>query len=380
MTMSQPSPHRTPTFNPDGASSDHGPATVHSCSAGRPRTVGLTAVLASALALALAACGGGGDDSASSSNPPVGPTAQLTGVAATGAAISGATVTAINAAGAKATAVTGADGRYTLTIGESAPYALTVTDSSGKAWYSYAPTAGTAHITPLTTLALLDANGNKPLANLVDAWPTNKLADSTVLQSAQRVNANLRPQLAAAGVDASSVNVFASSFSADHTGLDAVLDALRVNINCSAGSCQQTITNASGATVVSWNATASTSGITLSWTSGAGAGGGSGSSGTLNVSLGACKATATAGTYSMVVQTSVEGLGTGSIPDICVDGLPDKPTGQAEFCDNGNYKDQLPAGVSIVSCSYADPTGTITARITSPVTLDYTVKFSFVKR
>jgi hypothetical protein len=193
------------------------------------------------------------------------------------------------------------------------------------------------------------------------------------------VNANLRSQFAAAGVDANALNVFNASFSANHTGLDAVLDGLRVAIACSATSCSQTITNPGGQTLLQWNASASTTGISLSWTA-TGTGTGTTTGGTVNVSLGACSASAVAGSYSLVVQTSVAGLAGLPIPDVCVDGLPDKPAGETDFCGDASLRQQLPAGVEILSCSYADPVGTITARITSPVALDYTVKYSFVRR
>lgn len=349
-----------------------------------PRLSLTAAAAAAATALLLTACGGG-DDSPSTATPSAGTTAtaQLSGVAATGAPIAGATVRAVNAAGVSATAVTGSDGRYTLSISEGAPYALTVTDSSGAVWYSYAPAAGTAHITPLTTLALLDANANRPLADLLATWATARPADSAVLQGAQRVNANLRSQFAAAGLDATALNVFNTSFSANHTGLDAVLDALRVSLSCSSTACSQTITNPAGQTLLTWNASASTTGISLSWTAttaGTGTGTGTTTGGTVNVSLGACSATAAAGSYSLVVQTSVAGLAGLPIPDVCIDGLPDKPASQADFCGDADFRQQLPAGVEILSCSYADPVGTISARITTPVALDYSVKYSFVRR
>lgn len=335
------------------------------------------AAAATVAALLLTACGGG-DDAPTGTTATA--TAQITGVAATGAPIAAATVRAVNAAGATATATTGADGSYTLSISEGAPYALTVTDGAGAVWYSYARAAGTAHITPLTTLALLDANNNRPLADLVAGWATARLADAAVLQGAQRVNANLRNQYTAAGADAAAVNVFNSSFSANHTGLDAVLDGMRVAIRCNAGSCSQTITDPAGQTLVQWSASASTTGISLSWTAGTGTGTGTGSGGTVNVSLGACSSTAAAGTYSLVVQTSVAGLAGVAIPEVCVDGLPGKPTSQAEFCGDAALQQQLPAGVEVVSCSYSDPVGTITARVTTPVALDYSIRYTFVQR
>lgn len=347
-----------------------------------PSTRQALATAVAVSALLLTACGGGGDatSTGASGGTTATATAQLSGVAATGAAIAGATVRAVNAAGVAATATTGSDGRYTLSISEGAPYVLTVTDGAGAVWYSYAPAAGTAHITPLTTLALLDANGNRPLADLVAGWASTRLTDAAVLQGAQRVNANLRSQYAAAGADASALNVFTSSFSANHTGLDAVLDGMRVAISCSATSCSESINTPAGQTLVHWSATASTTGISLSWTASTTGSTTGSTSGTVNVSLGACSASAAAGTYSVVVQTSVSGLGGVAIPEVCIDGLPAKPASQAEFCGDAVLQQQLPPGMSILSCSYADPVGTISARVTSPVVLDYSVKYSFVRR
>ena len=87
-------------------------------------------------------------------------TVQITGLAATGAAIANATVTATNAKGEKATAVTSAAGAYTINIADAAPFVLSVTDAAGKAWYSFAQAAGVANITPLTTMAYTYAFGS----------------------------------------------------------------------------------------------------------------------------------------------------------------------------------------------------------------------------
>lgn len=327
-----------------------------------------------ALAVTLAACGGGDDD------PPAGgggagSTATITGLAATGAAIPNAIVTGVNAAGQTVTVNTGADGSFSLTIAEGAPYGLKITDAAGKTWYSYAAAAGRANITPLTTLALSQAAGNKPLADVLGAWAAQKPTAEQVLAAAAVVNANLQDVMRGKGVDPAAVNVFTADFSANGQGLDAVLDAMRVEFNCTATSCTQTINSPGGTVLVTWNASISTVGFTISWSGGPSGGGGS-----IDVSLGACTANPVAGTYSMVVSTSVSGLGGVPIPDICVDGLPDKPVSQADFCGAGDVTTALPPGVSITSCTYDGTVGTISARITTPVTLDYTVKYTFVRR
>ena len=358
----------------------------------------LRGATALALALFLSACGGWWDD-----DPPA---ARLSGVAATGAPIADAVVRVVNAAGNAAIAITNRDGSYTVQIADRAPFMLSVVDAAGKTWYSYAAGAGTAHITPLTTLAMLQANASKPLADLMRAWPSAPLPDTSVLEAAKAVNANLRALMSAHGVDANSVNVFtASDFSASRTGLDAVLDALRVNLDCSPSACTQNITSPAGNLLVVWQGDIATSGITLSCnlaggsaaaaggsTVGAGstatgstsgttgaAGGSTGSttSGSVTVGLGSCKAPV-AGTWSMIVQTTVS-LGV-AVPEICIDGLAGAPASQAEFCGSDSVKAQLPPGVEILGCRYSGDTGTIDARITTPVVVNYTVKYTFVKR
>lgn len=341
----------------------------------------LPCLLAAAAAIGLAGCGGG-DDPATPAAAASASTVQLTGTAATGAAIAGATVTATNAAGTTATAVTGADGRFTLNIGDAAPYVLSTTDASGKVWYSFAAQAGTANITPLTTLALLDANANRPLADLVRGWASARVSADAVLAAAAKVNAHLRTQMTAQGLNPNTYNLFTTAFSANQTGFDAVLDATRISLDCSASSCTQRILNPAGGVLVSWNGNIATTGITLSWTATDAAGnatGGSGSSGAVTVGLGSCKAPKP-GTYSMVVSTSVAGLGALPIPEICIDGLPGKPATQAEFCGASDVAAQVPAGASIVSCSFSGNTGTITARISTPIVLDYSVSYTFVLR
>jgi hypothetical protein len=331
------------------------------------------ALAATALTLGLTACGGGDDDPApvAAAAAAATATATITGVAATGAPIAGGKVNAVNAAGQTATATTAADGSYSISVAAGSPYALNITDSAGKVWYSYAPDAGVANITPLSTLALSKANANKPLSALFEAWGTAPLSSDTVLNAAKLLNANFQSQLAAKGVDSTQFNVFDTPFSANRTGFDAVLDGVRVQFNCTATSCTETVTSPAGSTVVTWNGNLATAGISLSFTAG-------GSTTNLNVNIGSCKAAA-AGTYSMVVDTTVTGIAL-AIPQICVDGLPAAPTSQADFCNGADYAAQLPAGVQVISCTYANNVGTYNVRISSPLVLDYTVKYTFVKR
>jgi hypothetical protein len=326
-------------------------------------------VVVASVALAIvAACGGGGD---SVTPPPPPPTqVQITGVAATGSPIAGAEVKLTNASGVTSTATTGADGHFSASVAEAAPYLLTVKDGAGRTWYSYARGAGVANITPLTTLALSQAGGHHALADIAAAWSSHPFTETQVLDATRVLNANLRALFSGQSLDVAEVNAFTQEFSADGTGLDAVLDGMRVSFVCDAGVCTETITRPDGTLLVTWNGQIGVDGITLDWTSQAGGG-------VIHVGLGTCKAPQ-AGTYSLVVQTTVTGIDV-PIPEVCIDGLPEKPATEAEFCSGTQTQQQLPPGVSILSCSYDGTVGNIAARITTPIQIDYSVKYTFVK-
>ena len=133
------------------------------------------------------------------------------------------------------------------------------------------------------------------------------------------------------------------------------------------------------AVIVTWNANVATSGISLSFIAG---GETSNHNVNGNFNFGACKAAA-AGTWSMLIDTSGVGVGVGvgvAIPQICVDGLPEAPASQADFCGGADYASQLPLGTSVVSCTFANNIGSYNVRISSPLALDYVVKYTFVKR
>jgi hypothetical protein len=329
-----------------------------------------------ALTAWLSACGGG-DGSESQAS------VSLAGTAATGAPIAGATVQVVNAQGTRATAITAADGSFTVTVADAPPYLLSVTDAQGHEWFSYAAAdSARANITPLTTLALAQANGGAPLSALPARWASQPITPAQVLQAAAVVNANLQALMQSQGVDPTRVNVFTEPFSANHAGLDAVLDAMRVSFECSATACSQTIARPDGSTLLTWNANIATGSITISWTgtAGGGTGGTGGGGGTISVSLGACTANPTPGSWSMVVQTSVSGVAGVTVPDVCIDGLPGKPASQDEFCNDAAFRDQLPAGVTVQSCSWADPTATISATINQGITFNYSVRYTFVQR
>lgn len=184
----------------------------------------------------LAACGGGGGTSSSTSSQPTQQTAtSIGGTVAIGTALAGATVTVIDANGKTATGTSNTDGSYTVSVqGLTAPLVLEAQDPSGASnlLYSVVPTLAssnsaslTANVTPLTTAvaALMTASGNPAdlLQSPSTVTPTNVSHAESVLDQA------LSPILSANNV-ASTLDPIATAFTANQTGLDAVIDSVSV--------------------------------------------------------------------------------------------------------------------------------------------------------
>lgn len=317
------------------------------------------------IALALAGCGGGGGgDLPVGFDDPLNTYDTVTGTAATGAPIAGATVQLVSAKGTTATATTRADGRFSVSLPQSGPYLLSVTDSAGRRWYSYAPAGGTANLTPLTTLALLEANGRAPLATLASGWSSSPLTASAVAQAAATVNANLRTPLASGGLDPRALNVFDQPFDANHTGLDGVLDGLDVAIACSGSTCTPTLRERDGNTTVSWSANPATGDIAVQWSV-------IGTGSALNLTLGTCAGGA-AGSVTLQVETRAFGLKVAALPDVCVTGLPRVPGSSSAFCTDPLLAALLPPGLGSLSCSFSGSTGRIDGG-------RYSVSFTYVQ-
>ncbi|MCK5875554.1 MAG: carboxypeptidase regulatory-like domain-containing protein [Alcanivoracaceae bacterium] len=176
--------------------------------------------MAAAVALVLSGCGGGSGGGAKA------PT--LSGTAAVGAAIVGGTVTARCADGNTFTEVvtTDANGNWTGTLTSGTmPCALQITGGTPPdTLYSYASSTGTVNITPLTTLALAQATGQTP-ADWFNAF------SGTPVDVISAVNEVL-DAMSDTGFDVpANGNPFTTSFVADGTGWDGLLDDLRQAIN-----------------------------------------------------------------------------------------------------------------------------------------------------
>ena len=203
------------------------------------------ALASTALAALLTACGGGGGGG-TAGVAPTAPTALISGVAATGAPITPAmngVVTIQDSASPAHTATTPTDanGAYSFTAaqlsGWSAPYMLEVDYKVGGVDYNLnsAATASdltsgaaTINITPLTDLVIANLAGTIA-ANVFKNQATyaSKLTSTALAAGASALAAQIAPVLAAQGVSAS-VDLFRTSFAANGTGVDGVLDSLKV--------------------------------------------------------------------------------------------------------------------------------------------------------
>lgn len=190
-------------------------------------------VLAAGVLLAsLAACGGGGSSTAA--NQPAGGTTTVTGTAATGKPIANATITLRDGSGNTKTATSDANGKYTLDVsGLTPPYLLKVATAGG-ALYGVATQSGTANLHQFTNLII--RNWYKVQGKDLDTEYVKSGAVSVPTKSeVDTIEAVIRQiigtWLQAKGVDTSSFSLLNSTFDANGTGFDSVLDVLKVNIS-----------------------------------------------------------------------------------------------------------------------------------------------------
>jgi hypothetical protein len=177
-------------------------------------------------------CSGGGDDAAPA------PTAKtISGVAAAGAPIIG-TVTIKDSGSPAIERVTtiAADGSYSIDVsGMTAPFALRADGYVGGRdyhLYSAAVSAdinGTINITPFTDLII--ANMAQQIAEeYYTSGAFSSMTAGELAAAEAALKAKLQPILTALGV-ADSIDLLRTSFNTDHTGLDAVIDVVKVTVD-----------------------------------------------------------------------------------------------------------------------------------------------------
>lgn len=194
------------------------------------------AILFSSFLLILSGCGGGGGGGGGSTT---GPQPQLlSGLAAAGAPIVGSVTIKDSSTPVRLekTVTIAADGKYSVDVsGMTAPFALRADGKVGGRDYSLYSAAteadlnGTINITPFTDLIVANIAGDLA-ANYYASGAFSTLSATEISAAESALQQKLQPILTAVGL-AESIDLLRSSFSADHTGLDGVLDIVRVTVD-----------------------------------------------------------------------------------------------------------------------------------------------------
>ena len=342
-------------------------------------TLKRTAICSALLSAVVMVAGCNDDDNSSTNNAGQQQTTteKLTGTVATGAALAGANIEVVNKNGTTKSVVAGADGKFSIDVEKGAPYLLKATKGTGESQvtlYSYASAAGNVNVTQLTTQAILAANkadekrDYNSLAEIYTNWAklakdsTSDEINAAIDKAAKEVVANLKTVFDA-NIDTSKgyPNIFKTAFNADSTGLDKVLDQVKINglnSKCtgigSTYTCNvQYVVNGQN---FAWNYSVDTTGLNVV------------------VDLGN-NPNIPSGNYNLNVTTSVMGQGA----TVTVKNVP-KPANQNEFCGSNDVTAQLPNGqFKINSCSFNGTVGNINATVNANgfnVTYDVKCEYS----
>lgn len=187
-----------------------------------------------ALSILVVSCGGGGSSSSTSSSS----SSTISGVAASGAPLDNADIQITCADGSVKTSTTNSSGQFNIDVGSGcpAPYVLKASkdlaDRKEELVSVHPETVSGSQIVNITTLtnaiaATLATDGNPlSLASNIESEKTN-ITSTAVDQRNQALVNSLSSMISAAGVTGTP-NLLRSSFSADRTGLDKVLDNLKI--------------------------------------------------------------------------------------------------------------------------------------------------------
>jgi hypothetical protein len=192
------------------------------------RTVHLFTLLASACVVALSGCGGGGSNSAAPAQTASNATSMMSGTVAVGAPMLNATVTVMGANARSVSTSADSNGSYAnLDVSQlTAPYriqACGLADGQHECYYSVIQAAGVGNVTPLTDATVALASGGNASTVFTGTVPS----ESALSGSEATLKTYLGPVLTAAGL-ASDSSFGTTPFVANHTGMDKVLDAVKV--------------------------------------------------------------------------------------------------------------------------------------------------------
>ncbi|HEX5774210.1 MAG TPA: cytochrome c, partial [Geomobilimonas sp.] len=211
----------------------------------------LIALCSAAASIALAGCGSSGSSTATS-------TATLSGVAATGAPIVGTAYIKDSSTPARElSAPTGSDGSYSFNVEGMTPPFIVKVNWGTQSLMSFATTHGTANVTPLTHIIVANAAGVTDPASLYTGFTaaTQQQMAASIAGATTALQTRLKPLFDLYGV---TTNPLTGTFVANHTGLDAMLDAVSVTISSGNMVVTNKTTNATIFTAPIQNMTAGT--------------------------------------------------------------------------------------------------------------------------
>jgi len=211
----------------------------------------------SIFATVLTGCGGGGGGGGGGTTPSA---QTLSGTAAEGKPIASATVTIKDKNGNTKTVTTGTDGKYQVDVTNmNVPFLLKVTSGS-KTLYSVATATGTANIHPFTDLIIRNWYKVKGKDVETEFGGTGALSLPPTANEIATIESVVRNVLAIflsqVGLNSKTFNLITSSFDANGTGFDKVLDNTKVTIDNTTGQVTVTSTDPTtgiGGTTISTN-------------------------------------------------------------------------------------------------------------------------------
>ena len=157
-------------------------------------------------------------------------TNSLSGIVAAGSPVAGL-VYIKGANGTEVSSTISSSGTFSIDVSTlTAPYVLYAegkVNGKSASMYSAAVETGTINITPITDFILRYALAGTDPAAAYTSWSTTQVSASALTEAETTVQDQLAPVLAAAGV-ASTANLMTDPFTADHTGMDRVLDSTSI--------------------------------------------------------------------------------------------------------------------------------------------------------
>lgn len=202
-----------------------------------------------AIVLMVAGCGGGGGNTSSgNSSGGAGTGSTVSGLALAGAPVIGYVMLKDSAGTTVGPSAIASDGSFSFDVdGLTPPFFLRAEGNvggQGYDLYSVATGAGTANINPLTNVIVANATGAvDPSAAFNDpAAYKNSVNDAALAQAVTELQTFLQPLLTAH--NATDVNPLTGTFAADHTGIDAVLDVVKVEVAAGAVTVTDKVNNA----------------------------------------------------------------------------------------------------------------------------------------